>query len=89
MVQQLVMDLAELRGKIDKMDAMLMDILKKRFKVVEQVGGLKHSREIEVLDDDREQEVIRNCLKEGEGLDEEFIRDICRLILDESKRVQK
>lgn len=71
------------------MDAQIMDLLKKRFAVIEQVKGLKQSQGIEVLDDQREQEVIRNCLEEGEGMDEKFVRDICQLILDESKRIQK
>ena len=59
-------DLTKLRQEIDRLDAILTDTLEKRMDVVQQVAAYKDARNMQVLDREREEQVIcllnrKNC----------------------------
>ena len=51
-------DLMKLRQEIDRLDAILTDTLEKRMDVVQQVAAYKDTRNMQVLDREREEQVI-------------------------------
>ena len=51
-------DLTKLRQEIDRLDAILTDTLEKRMDVVQQVAAYKDARNMQVLDREREEQVI-------------------------------
>ena len=51
-------DLTKLRQEIDRLDAILTDTLEKRMDVVQQVAAYKDARNMQVLDWEREEQVI-------------------------------
>ena len=51
-------DLMSLRQEIDRLDAILTDTLEKRMDVVQQVAAYKDARNMQVLDREREEQVI-------------------------------
>ena len=52
------LDLTKLRQEIDRLDAILTDTLEKRMDVVQQVAAYKDARNMQVLDREREEQVI-------------------------------
>lgn len=84
------MKLSELREEIDKIDREIIGLLCKRLGIVESVASLKRETGIDIEDNEREEDIIKNCKERGGGkLDETFIEDIMRLIISESKRIQE
>ena len=51
-------DLTKLRQEIDRLDAILTETLEKRMDVVQQVAAYKDARNMQVLDREREEQVI-------------------------------
>ena len=51
-------DLTKLRQEIDRLDAILTDTMEKRMDVVQQVAAYKDARNMQVLDREREEQVI-------------------------------
>lgn len=51
-------DLQSLRAQIDALDAQIVDLFRQRMAVTYQVGQYKTARQIPVLDDKREAEVL-------------------------------
>ncbi len=83
------MGLKESRREIDRIDREIVELLKKRFSLVEGIGKEKQKLEMVVEDWSREQTVLENYKKTaGDELDEGFITRLVELILSYSKRVQ-
>jgi chorismate mutase len=84
-------DLAKLRGEIDNIDNQITDLLIGRIGVSHQVAELKRSLKIAVRDVKREEELLAAIAKRGKakGLNEDFLRQLYDLILQESRRIQK
>jgi chorismate mutase len=83
--------LATLRTKIDVMDHKLLEILGKRMKIADEIGGLKKENNVAILQTKRWNEILGNMIMEGDdnNLSEEFILRIFKAIHQESINHQK
>lgn len=85
------MDIKFLRNQIDEVDNQILQTLSRRFKTAKKIGQLKVKNNLSVEDSDREtrlMEKIRDKSIEYK-LSSDFTRRLFKLILDESKRLQK
>ena len=78
--------LDNLRAQINVIDGQLVDLLGKRMKVADQIGGLKKEKNVAVLQSKRWNEILGNMILEGEskGLSEEFVLRMFKAIHQES-----
>ena len=77
----------EIREKIDQVDAQILSLLEKRFRLALMTKKLK----TKVTDLNREKEVIDAVLKVSKkfgSLNQTFIKKIFKSIISESKRIQ-
>ena len=80
----------ELRKLIDKIDDQLFDLLVERFDVSKKIGDIKASKNINIDDPNREQEIIdRLSIKLDGKLKKEDIETIIRSFYYISKKLQK
>lgn len=56
-----IIDLSSLRKEIDSIDKELVQLIEKRFNLVLQVGNFKKANNIPVLDENREELVLKKC----------------------------
>ena len=82
--------LSQFRSIVDEIDDELMNILKKRMKVMEQMGDYKKDHHITIFQLERWQEILRTRSQWAEkiGLPRSFVEKICLLLHEESIRVQ-
>lgn len=75
-----------LRTQIDVADQTILDTLGKRMKVAEEIGSLKKSKNVAVLQNKRWNEILGKMILEGQdrNLSEEFILKIFKAIHQES-----
>ncbi|MDB9732830.1 bifunctional 3-deoxy-7-phosphoheptulonate synthase/chorismate mutase type II [Polaribacter sp.] len=78
--------LNNLRAQITVADNQLVDLLGKRMKVADQIGGLKKEKNVAVLQSKRWNEILGNMILEGKtkGLSEEFVLKMFKAIHQES-----
>ncbi len=78
--------LANLRSQIDFIDEHLLDLLKKRMEVADDIGSLKREKNVSILQNRRWNEILGRMILTGEekGLSEEFILKIFKAIHQES-----
>jgi chorismate mutase len=78
--------LNNLRAQITVTDNQLVELLGKRMKVADQIGGLKKEKNVAVLQSKRWNEILGNMILEGEtkGLSEEFVLKMFKAIHQES-----
>jgi chorismate mutase len=78
--------LNNLRTQIDLTDQQLIDVLGKRMTVAEQIGDLKKSSNVAVLQSKRWNEILGKMILQGEekGLSEEFVLKVFKAIHQES-----
>ena len=80
----------ELRKLIDKIDDQLFELLVERFDVSIKIGDIKASKNINIDDPNREQEIIDRLSIKLEGkLKKEDIETIIRSFYNISKKLQK
>ncbi len=74
------------RTRIDELDRMLIDLLRQRYDVIEEVGHLKHREGIAATLQDRVDKVRENAaqLAAEKGLDESFIRQLWAQLIEHS-----
>ena len=79
-------ELNTLRAQIDVIDNQLIEILSKRMKVADAIGGIKKSQNVAVLQSNRWNEILGKMILEGEakGLSEEFVLKMFKAIHQES-----
>ena len=79
-------EMIKLRANIDIADAKLLELLGNRMKVAEQIGALKKSKNVAVLQNKRWNEILGKMVLDGEekGLSEEFILRLFKAIHQES-----
>jgi chorismate mutase len=79
-------EMTKLRTNIDIFDAKLLELLGGRMKVSEQIGALKKSKNVAVLQNQRWNEILGKMILEGEqkGLSEEFVLKLFKAIHQES-----
>jgi prephenate dehydratase len=75
--------LKQLRDEIDQVDGRIVELLGKRTRIVKRVGKLK-PYPMQVRDQEREKEIIHHVrfLARKEGVDEQVVENIYRLLLD-------
>ena len=85
-----IVKIKELRKLIDKIDDQLFDLLVERFDVSKKIGDIKASKNINIDDPNREQEIIDRLSIKLEGkLKKEDIETIIRSFYYISKKLQK
>lgn len=77
-----------LRNKVDVIDNEIMQLLKKRLLLSLEFSKYKKKNGIKIRDKKRETEMIEDRLKKT-SLDPYFIKKLFKLILKESRRLQK
>lgn len=79
-------NLTDLRAKIDVIDHALLENLGKRMKISDNIGEIKRSNNVAVLQNKRWNEILGKMILEGEKLDlsEEFILKLFKAIHQES-----
>jgi len=82
--------LAKFRKELNEIDASLIELLGRRFKIIRDVGDYKKEMNIPMMQSGRVDEVKDRCAKMGEeyDLDSDFIRNLYTLIIDEACRIE-
>lgn len=90
MTQDFTKELDRIRAGIDEADNGVVELLARRRKLVIELAKIKKVLEIPVYDRKREQDLIDRVKKRGveQGLNEEFVEVVFRLIVMNSKEVQ-
>ncbi|MBI4272736.1 chorismate mutase [Candidatus Uhrbacteria bacterium] len=85
------MTIIKLRKKIDAVDARLIKLLAKRFAIAKAIGDLKKKHGRAITDTAREKELVafHASLEKTYSLSKAFTKSLWRLILKESKRIQR
>ena len=83
-------DLTSLRTEIDQLDKQLWTIIGKRVDVARAVGEWKRAHGEAILQPQRYQTVVKNCIATGQqyGLSEKLVREVMELLHNESVRVE-
>ncbi|MCW8398621.1 chorismate mutase [Legionella sp. PATHC038] len=83
--------LEELRKQIEQTDACIIEILAKRQELSKQIGALKSQEGKKVLDRSREKQLFEyyEHLSKQYHLQEEFINRLFKIIISNSRKVQK
>ena len=76
------------RELIDIIDTRIMKLLKKRFECSKNIGDYKKERGMKIIDPKREDEIIKNKIKKSD-LDGKFIKELYKIIFNESYKSQK
>jgi dahp synthetase I family protein len=78
--------LGTLRSHIDILDDQLLDLLKKRMEIAEEIGKLKKANNVAILQNQRWHEILGKVVLEGQqhSLSEEFVIQIFKAIHQES-----
>lgn len=82
--------LAEFRNMIDDIDDELLNVLKKRNTIIEQIGDYKKQQNITIFQLERWKEILqtRKLMAEKIGVSSELTEKICWVLHDESIRIQ-
>ena len=84
----MVEDLHEWRSEIDSVDNEIMKLLCKRFEITKKIRRYKKANDMLVMDKAREEHIIQE--KTGSsGLPRKFIKDLYKIIFEESRRIQR
>ena len=81
----------KLRKEIDRIDNNIIELLSKRKNIVKKIAGIKRQENTPVIDKGREQEIINRLkkLSKENGLDENFIGSVYRIIINNSRNEQE
>jgi chorismate mutase len=82
--------LTSLRKIIDEIDDELLNALKKRIQVIEQIGAYKKEHNITIFQLERWQEILRTRGQWADklGLSRQHVEKLCQLLHEESIRIQ-
>ncbi len=83
--------LQKLREKIDYTDVLILKLLAKRMELVERVGKYKRKNRMDVLQQDRWEQVLSSKVEKGEklGLSEEYIKEVWNVFHKYSIKLQE
>ena len=83
-------NIQQLRARIDLLDENLLEILRTRMAVSEEIGQFKKEHNIAILQTRRWDALLDDMIRKGdaEGLNEQFLRNLFSAIHEESIRVQ-
>ena len=81
-----VSQLGNLRSRIDIIDEQLLDLLKQRMDIADEIGTLKKANNVAILQNTRWHEILGKMILEGEqrNLSEEFVIQVFKAIHQES-----
>ncbi len=82
--------LEQLRVMIDEIDEQMIRTLAQRMKMINRVGEYKRDNNVTVFQLERWQEILKSRMAMGiiQGLDENFVKEVCELLHKESIRRQ-
>lgn len=82
--------LIELRKIIDEIDDELINVLKKRIQIIEQIGAYKKDHNITIFQLERWQEILRTRGQWADkmGISRQHVEKLCQLLHEESIRIQ-
>ena len=82
--------LSSLRAEIDQIDKQLWEIIGKRTDVVRQIGEWKRQHGVQVVQQERWEQVVEHCqvVAETFGLSEELVHEVMQAIHKESVRIE-
>ncbi|MFA9424284.1 MAG: chorismate mutase [Sedimentibacter sp.] len=84
------MELDEIRMEINTLDEKIVELLEKRFNFVLEVGKYKKAKNLQVLDESRENAVIENCKKHLQNeMYDDYLGKIYMQIMNTCKEIQK
>lgn len=83
--------LEKLREQIDNIDNEIMILIKRRLQTSKKVAEYKFKNEMEVFDEQREMEIIKDKSSRASAmkLDDAFVREIFEILIEESKKEQE
>jgi len=83
-------ELSSLRQKIDEADDDILEIMKQRMNIAQEIGKLKKDNQVTVLQNSRWEQLIQNRIVKGNslGFSTDFINDLYRAIHRESISLQ-
>lgn len=83
--------LKELQAKLDDLHYQILNLLVKRNYMARKVGRYKKEHNLPIMNSQREKDIFRKIMisAENKGLDKKFIQRLFKLILYQSKKVQK
>ncbi|MBK5194047.1 MAG: bifunctional 3-deoxy-7-phosphoheptulonate synthase/chorismate mutase type II, partial [Flavobacteriaceae bacterium] len=89
--EEFLNSLKNLRAKIDISDQQLLEVLSKRMKISDEIGKIKKSQNVAILQTQRWNEILGKMILKGEeqGLSEEFILKLFKAVHMESINHQK
>jgi chorismate mutase len=76
-----------LRKKIDQIDQKILKLLEQRFQIAEKIAHHKIKTPIRNLE--RENQILENWLNQSKLASHSFVSKIVKLILQESRNIQK
>ena len=79
----------ELRNKIDEYDDKILTLVTKRLEISDKIGSIKKKSNLEILDKNRENEIISRLAKKFKMLNKEHIKSIFNQIFNVSRLIQK
>lgn len=84
-------ELTEWRKEIDKINFQIIDLIKKRTKIVRKIGEYKKKKNIPIIDAGREEKIYQEIdkLAEEKGLNKEFVKKLFQQIIKQAKIDEK
>ena len=74
---------------IDNYDDKILDLLVKRFEISDKIGSIKQNSNGQILDTDREKQIINRLVNKFSMIDQEYIKSIFNQIFNVSKLIQE
>ena len=81
-------ELSSLRAEVDIVDVKLLELLLKRFELVDKIGHVKKENKIPVFVPGREDEILENLTRKIDSKYSMYIKDTFAHLLDVSKQYQ-
>ena len=78
-----------MRQAIDVIDEKILDLINERLSLAKQIGELKKQGDVQILDSDREKEILNRLLEKNNGpMGAEGLRNIFNAIMAEGRNIQ-
>jgi monofunctional chorismate mutase len=89
-MENLKLNLSEIRDSISEVDEEIVQLLEKRFNLTLKVGQYKKNNNIPIFDDEREKIVIEKCMDMLEDSKyQNYLQKIYEEIMNNCKEIQK
>lgn len=88
MAYEIPKELSSLRDEVDIVDIKLLELLLKRFELVDKIGHVKKENKIPIFVPGREDEILENLTRNIDSKYSMYIKDTFAHLLDVSKQYQ-